>query len=127
MSSIWPSERSLERGDDPSLHSHNAAAPGCYMVPPMAQGWTYSDFVKDALTRVGQVSCEQLASRLQGGTSPVLLDVREPDEVAGGFLPGAVLLPRGLIENHVQKHVPDRTRPVYVYCATGNRSALAAD
>lgn len=93
----------------------------------MAQGWTYSDFVKDALTRIGQVTCEELALKLEAAPCPVLLDVREPDEVAGGFLPGAVLLPRGLIENHVHKHVPDRTRPVYVYCATGNRSALAGD
>jgi selenocysteine lyase/cysteine desulfurase/glyoxylase-like metal-dependent hydrolase (beta-lactamase superfamily II)/rhodanese-related sulfurtransferase len=86
--------------------------------------WTYKDLVTDALTRVREVSCEALSAQLTQG---VLLDVREPDETASGVLPGAVLLPRGLLEKHLPEHVSDKDRTVYVYCATGNRSALAAD
>ena len=88
----------------------------------MSQPWSYKDFVKDALTRVPEISCEDAAK-----TSPVLLDVREADEIGTGTLNGAVLLPRGLVEKHVHEHIADRKTPVVVYCSTGNRSALVAD
>ncbi|MCI0570990.1 MAG: aminotransferase class V-fold PLP-dependent enzyme [Myxococcaceae bacterium] len=92
----------------------------------MDQAWGYSDFVKDALTRVKEVSCEELAQRL-GQPETVVLDVREPDECGTGTLPGAVLLPRGLLEKHAHEHLVRRDTPTYVYCDTGNRSALVAD
>jgi len=55
----------------------------------------------------------------------VYLDVREPAEWNLGRLPGAVLLPRGNLETKVEGLV-DRKERVVVYCARGNRSALAA-
>ena len=91
-----------------------------------ARAWTYQDFVKDALTRVPEVSCEELLHRFREPDA-VVLDCREPDETAEGTLPGALVLPRGLVEKHVQEHVLSRTSPVYVICSTGNRSALVAD
>src|SRR5688572_13179228 len=92
----------------------------------MTTAWTYKDFVKDALTRVREVTCEQL--RQLAATGPLyLVDVREPDEVAAGVMPGAILLPRGLIERHASEHLPARDAPLYVYCSSGNRSALAGD
>ncbi len=56
----------------------------------------------------------------------VLLDVREPAEVAMGRVPGALVIARGVLESAVETRVP-RERAVVVYCASGNRSALAAD
>ncbi len=88
----------------------------------MGSTWTYKDFVKDALSRVPEVSCEDANK-----ASPVLLDVREADEIATGILNGAVLLPRGLVEKHVHEHIANKDTPVVVYCSTGNRSALVAD
>jgi selenocysteine lyase/cysteine desulfurase/glyoxylase-like metal-dependent hydrolase (beta-lactamase superfamily II)/rhodanese-related sulfurtransferase len=92
----------------------------------MSQAWTYKDFVKDALSRVPEISAEELG-RIQARHHLVLLDVREADETKGGTLDGAVLLPRGLLEKHVHEHVPRRDTPLVVYSATGNRSALAGD
>jgi cysteine desulfurase / selenocysteine lyase len=89
--------------------------------------WTYRDLVKDALTRVREVSCEELAARIGARERQVVLDVREPDETESGVLPGAVCLSRGLIEKHIHEHVPERDAALFVYCASGNRSALAAD
>lgn len=91
----------------------------------MGQPWGYKDFVKDALTRVPEVSCEEAGK--PSAAPRVLLDVREADEFASGTLGGAVLLPRGLVEKHVHEHVANRDTPVLVYCSTGNRSALVAD
>jgi selenocysteine lyase/cysteine desulfurase/glyoxylase-like metal-dependent hydrolase (beta-lactamase superfamily II)/rhodanese-related sulfurtransferase len=93
----------------------------------MSGAWTYKDFVKDALTRVPEASCEALAKLVAARSNIVVLDIREKDEMESGIVPGAVLLPRGLIEKHLHEHVPDKIAPVYVYCATGNRSALAGD
>jgi molybdopterin/thiamine biosynthesis adenylyltransferase/rhodanese-related sulfurtransferase len=55
-----------------------------------------------------------------------LLDVREADEFQQGALPNAIHLPRGFLEFQAEGRLPDKTRPVVVYCASGGRSALAA-
>jgi molybdopterin/thiamine biosynthesis adenylyltransferase/rhodanese-related sulfurtransferase len=54
------------------------------------------------------------------------LDVREPDEYEQGALPEALHVPRGFLEFQVEGRLPDKSRPVVVYCASGARSALAA-
>jgi molybdopterin/thiamine biosynthesis adenylyltransferase/rhodanese-related sulfurtransferase len=56
----------------------------------------------------------------------LFLDVRESDEYAQGAVPGAVHLPRGMMELQIEGRVPDRDRKIVVYCAGGTRSALAA-
>src|SRR5690606_21058247 len=78
---------------------------------------------------------EELVDTLAGDL--VLVDVREPDEYAQGHLPGAVNLPRGVLEFQIHAHpamgcVADEavavpSRRVVLYCRTGGRSALAAD
>jgi molybdopterin/thiamine biosynthesis adenylyltransferase/rhodanese-related sulfurtransferase len=51
--------------------------------------------------------------------------VREPDEHAQGMIPGAVHIPRGFLEQRIERTVPDREAPVVVYCAGGTRSVFA--
>src|SRR4051794_22006087 len=58
--------------------------------------------------------------------SPTLVDVREQDEWDEGHLPGAIHIPRGHLESRIEQAVPDRSKPVLLYCAAGNRSAFAA-
>jgi molybdopterin/thiamine biosynthesis adenylyltransferase/rhodanese-related sulfurtransferase len=56
----------------------------------------------------------------------VLLDVREPEEVAQGMVPGSVHIVRGNLESQVEARIPDKATPVVVMCAGGVRSAFAA-
>ena len=49
-----------------------------------------------------------------------LLDVREPFEYAVAHVPGARPVPMGQLVDRV--HELDRSRPVYLICASGNRS-----
>jgi molybdopterin/thiamine biosynthesis adenylyltransferase/rhodanese-related sulfurtransferase len=56
----------------------------------------------------------------------LFLDVREADEYAQGAVPGALHIPRGMLELQVEGRVPDKDRKIVVYCAGGTRSALAA-
>jgi rhodanese-related sulfurtransferase len=60
------------------------------------------------------------------GNRPVLIDVRESEEWDAGHLPGAKHVPRGYLESRIEGAVPDRSQRVVLYCASGNRSALAA-
>ena len=61
----------------------------------------------------------------------VLLDVREDDEFKAGHVPGAVNIPRGLLEFRIWKPFGypaqvDMNRKIYVQCMTGGRATLAA-
>ena len=61
----------------------------------------------------------------------LILDVREPAEFAAGHVPGAVNIPRGLVEFQIYKHLGypnkvDTARKIYVQCASGGRATLAA-
>jgi NADPH-dependent 2,4-dienoyl-CoA reductase/sulfur reductase-like enzyme/rhodanese-related sulfurtransferase len=53
-----------------------------------------------------------------------LVDVRNPDEFAGGTLPGAINIPLPKLRAHLDKL--DRTRPVVVFCQVGQRGYNAA-
>ena len=62
----------------------------------------------------------------------MLLDVREPAEFAAGHVPGAVNIPRGVLEFQIYKALGypnkvDAEKTIYVQCATGGRATLATD
>jgi len=60
--------------------------------------------------------------------SAVLLDVRESEEWDAGHIAGAKHVPRGYLESRVEGVVgSDRSQKVVIYCASGQRSALAAN
>ena len=82
---------------------------------------------RDMLSQVKREIVEVETSAAQAMFDQALfLDVREADEYAQGALPGALHLPRGLLELQVEGRVPDKERKIIVYCAGGTRSALAA-
>lgn len=60
----------------------------------------------------------------------LVLDVREREEHAAGCLPGAINIPRGVLEFKIGSH-PDfqdqQEAIIFVYCQTGGRSALATE
>lgn len=63
------------------------------------------------------------AKALHGKSGVVFLDVREPAELAGGKVAGAVAIPRGVLEWQTDKLEGAQT--VVIYCAAGGRAALA--
>ncbi len=54
----------------------------------------------------------------------IVVDVREPGEYVGGHVPGATLVPMGQLTSRLSE-LP-RDRPIYLICASGNRSLSTA-
>ncbi len=86
---------------------------------------TGEDLVEEAKQQIDEVRPEQVREMQARDERVVYLDVREPNEWNLGRLPHAVHLPRGNLETKVEALI-DRSQKVVVYCARGNRSALAA-
>ena len=90
------------------------------------------DFVTEAKSRIKEVSVEEAAKRRDAGA--LILDVREPAEWAAGHIPGALHVPRGMVEAKAdldyagrEPRLADRSQEIVIHCASGARSALAAD
>jgi len=91
---------------------------------------TVQSMLAEAEAAVPRISPDE-AKALVGKADVLFLDVREPGEVAtSGKVPGAVAVPRGLVEFRADPASPmhdaafDRAKTVVAYCASGGRSAL---
>ncbi len=84
-----------------------------------------AEFIKQVKSDVVEVDPSDVKPLLNNGVA--IIDVREGDETRSGKLPGATAIPRGFLESRIEATVPDRTQKVVLYCASGNRSALAAN
>ena len=83
--------------------------------------------VKEAKSRIRETNVQEVKKRMDKGEKPIVVDVREDNEVARGRIPGALHLGKGIIERDIEKAVPDTNAEIILYCGGGFRSALAAD
>lgn len=74
------------------------------------------------LFKGGRVSPNVVKEKIAAGAS--IVDVRTPEEFRQGAFPGAVNIPLQVLRQRLGEI--DRSRPVVVYCASGGRSAVAA-
>ncbi len=94
---------------------------------------TVGQMVDEAKARIENLSIEALDREMARGDVQVLdiRDVRERRKL--GFIPGSIHVPRGMLEfwldptSHYYSGKVDPTKRIVVYCAGGQRSALAAD
>ena len=75
---------------------------------------------------VPEISVEETHHILEKGDRTVLLDVREKEEIALGYINGAVFIPKGLLKEKAQALLPEKGVPIIAYCAAGVRSLSAA-
>lgn len=88
---------------------------------------TAMDLVAAAKQQIREISPAE-AGPLLGNAK--VLDVREPAEFAAGKLPGAVNIPRGVLEFQIGNHpgfAGCQNTDLLVYCLSGGRSALAVE
>jgi rhodanese-related sulfurtransferase len=87
---------------------------------------TTQDLVAGAREQIRELDTREARERIDRGATP--LDVREAEELAAGYLPGAVHIPRGFLEFKLASNpvTQDTSSELLVYCKTGGRAALAA-
>ena len=90
------------------------------------------DIVKAALSAVPAMGLEE-ALELVGSENHVFVDLRDgPEQEKTGRIPGAVASSRGMMEFHRDPESPvhkpefNQDKTYVFYCASGGRSALAA-
>ncbi len=87
---------------------------------------TYSDLIAEVRQSVEIVPLAEVKRRLDQKEPMVLVDVREKEELRGGYIPGALSIPRAYLELQFEQKLPDKNAPIVTYCAAGTRSAFAA-
>jgi len=83
-----------------------------------------AEVIRQIKQQVEEVDPAEVSEHLGNGV--VLVDVRESEEWDRGHIPGAVHVPRSYLESRIEGAAPDRAARVILYCASGQRSALAA-
>jgi rhodanese-related sulfurtransferase len=101
----------------------------------MARG--VQEMVSEALESVEPISVQAAKQEIDSGTADLVVDVREPNEFDQGHLPGAINVPRGMLELRADSESPvahprlsaNRDARLIVYClkAPGARCVLAAE
>ncbi len=99
----------------------------------MAASITASDLVAEARAKIREVAPGAFHAAV---ADAVVIDVREPSEFETGHIPGAINIPRGVLEFQVDAHpavanvsdpaLSHKERPIVVVCRTGGRAALSA-
>ena len=86
---------------------------------------TPHDLVVEAKAQIKEVGTAEAQAQLG---KRVIIDVREYDEYAAGHLPGAINIPRGVLEFKIGM-VPEcanKDGAFLIYCRTSGRAALSA-
>src|SRR6266704_6264265 len=130
---IWHSRRTHRSAMDRSprrdgsarhrnTHSHHHIL---YILTNLMTLKTGQDLIDEAKQQIEEVTPEEVRAMQARNERVVYLDVRESNEWNLGRLPQAIHLPRGNLETKVEALI-NRNQRVVLYCARGNRSALAA-
>ncbi|MDF2988898.1 MAG: putative oxidoreductase [Eubacterium sp.] len=70
---------------------------------------------------------EEAKARLDKGEKIILLDVRTQEEYDEKRIPNSILIPVEGIDKDAPAQLTDKNATVFVYCRSGNKSAIAAE
>ena len=90
----------------------------------IAKDMTAKELVTEAKKSICEVSVSEAKDLLDKG-GYIFLDCREPKEFKMGHIPGAMNIPRGLLEFKISKKIPDKNANIVMYCKKGGRGCLA--
>ncbi|OQY05804.1 MAG: hypothetical protein B6I20_00360 [Bacteroidetes bacterium 4572_117] len=81
--------------------------------------------IADATKSVEAISTEDFKALLEAKHHFTVIDCREEKEFLEGHIPGAINIPRGMLE--FSKLISDRRVKLYIYDQSNKRSALSVD
>ena len=96
---------------------------------------TVDEMVLEAQTNVPQISPEDLKTIIDTAEMYLIIDVREKNEYDKAYIPGAINIPRGLVEFRIAKesfweeemlYMPLKEELIILCCKKGQRGALSA-
>lgn len=91
-----------------------------------------ANYMANIKNQINEVNIDDLKAAIENGD--LVFDVREPQEHAHGLVLGAIAIPRGVLEFNLfnlpmLKNLSEEdalAKPIYIYCASGGRSACTA-
>ncbi|MFH2141547.1 MAG: rhodanese-like domain-containing protein [Bacteroidota bacterium] len=82
--------------------------------------------IEETKPLVQEITCEDFKKVIESDLKYFLIDCREESEFDSACIPGAINIPRGLLEFQIGNKVDSRRADVYIYCSDSQRSILAA-
>lgn len=103
-----------------------ASAPAAAPSYPPSVG----KYVAETKRQIRTIKLDEFRASLDRNELGLIVDVREEEEFNDGHVPGAINIPRGLVEFRIWKQVGfpnavDMNKRLTLYCLTGGRCALA--
>jgi adenylyltransferase/sulfurtransferase len=105
-------------GESPTIKALIDYDQFCGITPPAAAAAASKE-------ETVEMTPEELKARMDGGTAPIIVDVREPHEFDICRIPESVLIPLGQIPTGMNEL--DKDAEIVVHCKMGGRSAKAVD
>jgi len=97
---------------------------------------TFKQMVAEGREAAEVVSPQDAQKRVQENPSTLVIDVREPDDIAStGAVPGSMNIPLGMLplradtelpESFREQKLQDRSTPIITTCGGGGQASLAA-
>ena len=84
------------------------------------------DYVAEAATLEEEVMPWDLEEELEGGATPLILDIREQKEFTQGHIAGAYNLPASVFDKKVSEIDRHKAHPVVVVCKMGSSAGSIA-
>jgi len=94
-----------------------------------------TEMAADLKSSVDEISVDELKSKVEKGEEFLLIDVRQATEYDNSAIPGAINMPRGVLELKIRNdqyweqeflYTPGDSMEIIVYCKSGSRGALSA-
>lgn len=114
----------------------NSDCPVCGANPTIHELIDYEQFCNASRGDAGsaggeshmeEITPEDLKRRMDAGEQLAIVDVRNPDEHAGGAVPGARLVPLPEFARRIGELEPLREQEIILHCQKGGRSAKAVE
>ena len=86
-------------------------------------------------SKISEITVDELKSKIEKGENFLLLDVRQSSEYDQASIPGALNIPRGMLEFRIRDdnfweeefmYTPENDEEIIIYCKLGYRGILSA-
>lgn len=87
---------------------------------------TFQEYKESIRKIIRELTAQESFKKVQKEPKTVIIDVRDTENWNELHIPGAIHIPRGLLELKIEEHIPDKNTPIICHCGGGTRSLLSA-